>query len=69
LISPHHLSSSSDEEDISNQDVDAYTVISHGVLVASSIVYDRSSLVGRTSGHNSFAATTIGGGTGGASWA
>jgi len=39
IVSPHQLSSSSDEKDVSNE-VDACTRISHGVLVASSIVYD-----------------------------
>jgi len=67
IVSPRQLSSSSDNEDISNEEVDACTRISHGVLAASSLVYDRnrtkckyssSSLVGRNSGHNSFAATT-----------
>jgi len=58
LVSPHQLSSSSDEEDISNEEVDACTRISHGVLAASSIAYDRSSMVGRTSGQKSVTATT-----------
>jgi len=58
LVDSHQLSNSSDEEDISNEEVDALIRISHGVLAASFIVYDRSSVVGRTSGHNSFTATT-----------
>jgi len=58
LYSPHQLSSSSDEEDISNEDIDACRRISHGVLAANSVVHDRSSLVGKTSGHNSFTAST-----------
>ena len=66
IVSPHQLSRSSDEEDSSNE-VDACTRISHGVLAASSIVYDRNrttwkhsslSLVVRTSRQNSFTATT-----------
>jgi len=58
LVSPTQLSSSSDIEDISNEVVDACTRISHGVLAEIFIVYDRSSLLGRTSGHNSFTVTT-----------
>ena len=58
IVSPHQLSSSSDVEDIINEEVDACTRISHGLLSATSIVCNRSSLVGRTSGQNSFTATT-----------
>jgi len=58
LVSPHQLSSSSDEEDISNEEKDACRRIPHGVLAASFTVYDRSSLARRTSGDNSFTATT-----------
>jgi len=56
VVSPHQLRSSSDEEDISYEEVDVRTRISHGVLAAISIVYDRnkttwknvlSSLVGK----------------------
>jgi len=58
LVSPHQLSSTSDGKDITNEEIDTCTRISQGVLAARSIVYDRSSLVGRTSGHNGFTAAT-----------
>ena len=57
LVRPHQLSSSSDEGNVSYEEVDACKRIFHGVFAASSIVYDISLLVGRTSGHNSFTAT------------
>jgi len=38
LVSPHQPSSGSDEEDISNEEVDACTRISHGALAASSFL-------------------------------
>jgi len=41
LVCPHQLGIGSDEEDIGNEEVDACTRISRGVLAASSIAYDR----------------------------
>jgi len=45
LVSPHQLSSSSGEADISNEEGDARTRNSHGALAPTSVVYDRTRTV------------------------